>query len=469
MQCTYTGPHRISPKNNKSSVKLTQNKPKKQLSGEQLQPRLKRALKVGKEYRPIYPLPPKRERSKPQGYSDRRVHNSGHISYIDTAAMLADPCGTTLVAGQYGTIEGSLARCRRSMANTGAVTATCGYIIWCPDYSPDDDASLDTFEEANLFAWSNLTSAAEPQNTPTYPYGYQVSGDGGIGSFPVNGNMTTATRIYDPATELAKSGLSQDIRCLSACIQVNMTGQTLTTSGEYCQIDSLTMDAVLSTGSSGISVDRLFDYCSTAHPFTKSSVEVNWRPSQTSSTFRSPHDGALHVKAATKSVLSESSEVQVPRFFGLAWRGLSTAAANPFTVTLVKNVEFRLPPMAHMAHKPPEQAAPTIVQALTYLDTKLPNWQDTSEQADTIDFAKLFHGAKTVYAVGSAIAGAAGLFANAPVKPGSLSDRAPLFQPPTKTPDWVLERRRRIREEITRAKATTAVQPGAIGGAYQIL
>lgn len=458
----------ISPNKTKSSVKLSQTKPKAR-PVKNTKP-VRQAQAVGKQYRPIYPLP-KRETQRAHPYTDRRLHSSGRTTFVDVAAMLADPCGVTLVGGQYGTIEGSLARVRRSLANNGATTATAGYIIWCPDYSPNDDDNADGFQEANLFAYTSVSSGISPSNTTTYPYGYQISGDGYPGSFPVNGNMATATRIFDPASHLARSGYSQDIRCLSACIQINMTGQTLTTSGEYCQIDSLTMDAIINAGSSGdngASVDELFDYCSAAHPFTKDSVEVNWRPSQASATFRSPYDGALHVKASTKSSLSESSEVQVPRFFGIAWRGLSTAAANPFTVTLVKNIEFRLPPMDHMAHRPPEQTTPSIIEALTYLDTKLPSWQDTSEEAHTIDFAKLFHGAKTVYAVGSAIAGAAGLFTPAPIVPGSLAGRAPTFQPAPKTPAWVLERKRRA-AEIERAKNTAPPQPGALGGPYQLL
>lgn len=452
-------------KNTQSKVKLTKQPTKARAQQKAPTRRLQSTTKaVGKKYTPIYPLPPRDKTVRHSLNNDRRLHAGGQVTYIDTAAMLADPCGPTLVAGQYGTVEGSLVRTRRSIANNGANVSTCGYVVWCPDYTPGIEVSPDGFTEGNLFVWTAVSSSTTPLNESAAPFGLNLNGDGGGGQFPVNGVMNTAGHVHDPATVLADSGIMQDARCLSACVQINMTGQSLTTSGEYCQLDSITIQALMGEGigisSPASSVDDLFDYCSAAHPFTKNSVEVNWRPSLTSAIFRGGSDSVVHMKSNFPTTLSESAEGQTPRFFGIAWRGLSLAAPNPFSVTFVKNLEFRLPPIAHMAHKPPEQVPATIIKALTYLDTKLPSWQDVSDDAKTLDFSKLFKGAQTVYAVGSAVAGMAGLFAAAPVTPGSLSDAAPTFQAPTRKRSYAVRRR---------SQAVTPPNTQGPGAAYVLL
>jgi hypothetical protein len=190
------------------------------------------------------------------------------------------------------------------------------------------------------------------------------------------------------------------MRCLSACIRFTAPGKALDVSGEYAMINNIGLESLVPSvgGFTPVTVDDLFDYATHTDTIQKRTVEVRYRPSVDSAVFRSSRDGAAHVYAVpgtNVTVPSESAKTQTPRFFGIAWRNVDTTVGHPFSVQLVKNIEYRTRPLLHMSQTPVRTISeiPLVKPALEVLDKLHPDWAEENDESWTDIVAKVALGA----------------------------------------------------------------------------
>jgi hypothetical protein len=283
-----------------------------------------------------------------------------------------------------------------TLAQNGIATpATCGYLLWCPEYSTTQKEVDPLLRHANMFGFSNASSSVKPLNTVSVPFGSKPAID-----FHASLSNNTASELVGPTGDLMAETLIQDMRCLSACIRLSATGKLLDMNGEFAIMEGLTLESIMPTEQNYAcaSVNDLFDYANHTGPITKDPIEVKYRPTLSTAIFRSGELGAAHVYASGTGVSrpSESALIQSPTFFGIAWRGLDAGSACPFTFNLIKNVEFRLRPLTHLAHSPPVKVADVapVEKSLEDLDRRLPGWQS--------EHAKSFGETLTEIALGAA-------------------------------------------------------------------
>lgn len=214
--------------------------------------------------------------------------------------------------------------------------------------------------------------------------------------------MTTAVGLWEPGMNWVQQAIVQDTRCLSACMRMTSTGKAMDTSGQFCLIDNLSLGALFpNNGGASVNtptVDDMFTYASSVHAFTKDSIEIKWRPTETSGQFRTETDGTVHVYDGNVSNFtsdpSETAISQSARFVGIAWRGVDTSVGHPFVFDFIKNVESRLAPQANMAMSPPVQVSnePLVKEAVRQLDRRLPNWATAQEKSTSQVISELAFG-----------------------------------------------------------------------------
>lgn len=299
--------------------------------------------------------------------------------------MINDPCNSALIPGFYGDSQGNLVRCKSTLTIEADNTATCGYVLYCPDYHTTGHTGDSNFL-ANLFVWTDTSSATRPDNTGDFPYGgYAHSNDV---------NFTTTSSHPDPFSNLISSDIIKDGRTIGACLKATYTGALINSGGQVCALENLPLTAVLGdyvnitagNETTPLSVDELFQYSTKTARFTAETVEVKARPDDSSETFRTVHSATHACNEVTSGVPSSSTTLarsQQPIFIGIAWRGLPTGVATPIIIDLIKSVEWRSDPRSGITVVPPKTVHVTSMAkpALHVLDTMVPNWTTTGFEA----------------------------------------------------------------------------------------
>lgn len=318
--------------------------------------------------------PPRRRRRRKK----RGPGQSGAWTASPYTAMLADPCGSTLVPGFWGTSEGLLARARSTITFTGSGTGTSGYILWSPDYFSVGAVGTPLVDTpANLFAWNAVSPATQPINvSPTASYGDHFMSDFENGSV-----MSTAASGSDPAYGILEDDIVQDARPISACVSITYTGTMANASGQIGFIDNFPLESLLSggVGDNPPSVDELFRYTSKTSRLGVDTLEIVSRVNDSGHFFRDENDSPVLVNPGgltNPATVTPLGAAQQPRFFGFCWRGLDAAASNPLVFELTKNFEWRAAPRSGFAAAPPVTYfdSPPAHDVQRRLDAKVPGW-----------------------------------------------------------------------------------------------
>lgn len=290
--------------------------------------------------------------------------------------MLADPCTSTLIPGIFGDSEGLLARVKTTFTNEAPATATCGYILWSPDYaSPGINTGVGT--ACNVLGWSAVSPATRPVNTTLSPLGIVST------PFDATGGYTTSGGLADPASALMSSDIVADARTIGACISLTYTGTAINSGGQYCVLGNIPSAVLLEEDSNNVpaassaSVDELFKLATTYGRLGIEPIEVVNRPDDASNIFRSEEEHVFQSDVGPAFTTVQAKTIQ-PQWFGIAWRGLPTSTASPMVFDLVKSIEWRAEVSSGFTATPRRtlHSQTQVHKATKLLDTTQPGWTD---------------------------------------------------------------------------------------------
>jgi hypothetical protein len=314
------------------------------------------------------PTPKRTVARRPATGGVQRAANA-HVTSL--ARLLADPCGSPLVAPQYGASSGGYLTKLSSFLEVSAAVAgySSGYIIWFPDYTGD---SYSSDANMNLYLFQTGNSATSPLNNASNPCG--------TGS----ASSTVGQAIRDPAFEVINGSVVQDARTVSACMKFMYTGRNDSLSGRVGVFNGFSREAFVS-GSVGSppSPNELFQYASHSTRTPMDQVELRFRPSEGSEYFRT--SGGTEFQKDTcitlgnpgviKSSLGDGTTSGTGTGMGFVWAGLDTSSTLAFD--FLKAIEWRPAFSSHIVS--PQQTISVsggnmVSRALAYLDLHFPGW-----------------------------------------------------------------------------------------------
>lgn len=321
-----------------------------------------------------------RKGRKTQGLRKRPKRAAGGRAQLPVQLqMLLDPSGSSLTPGFHGSSEGPLSRVKESFAKIGGGTDTAGYLIWFPEY-----VTSIVNGSYNLVGYKTINSGTPPPNTTTSPFG-EANADESY--FTGDTYPDRSNHFYDPGASLIADDLVASMRTISAAISVSYTGKQDDASGEICAITDVGAQDLLFGGSAGgpASVDDFFQRSDSIDRLGTTTLEVVHRPSEGSKVFRDGnHLGpyAPGVATAVVGTLTDMGKTEGLRGFGIAWRGLDAAAANPMSFNLVKNIEWRVGATHNLSHpKAVHQIGrPLSDSAAAIMDAHIPGWNRRQKQ-----------------------------------------------------------------------------------------
>jgi len=250
------------------------------------------------------------------------------------------------------------------MGGTLAGSSTCGYFLWCPDYSCTQNKAYGSYsDQANVFVWQNASPAAIPLNNDAFPYGSAQD--------PIVDGVFTAYNRPDPAGPLVASGTVADARVLSACLQMTYYGTMTESAGEVGFVNGLPLEELLTGGPSNgpFSVNQLMTFVNNKTRLGVDTLECIYRPNELSSEhFRSRTDSPLILgpgggATVVETVLDESARALSPRVFGFVWRNTQPDAGLTFDMT--KSLEWRPDTTVGLTQVPIVSYGPSRVPAVT--------------------------------------------------------------------------------------------------------
>jgi len=281
-------------------------------------------------------------------------------------------------------------RIRSSITGNGIATSTCGYIAWFPSYH---NAGVGA-SPANLVYWESTSSSATPINTNAAPFG---TGTGGVNN--------SGYSYPDPASTTLGSVFGR-AKTMSACLQLEYTGKLSDISGQVAIIKNLPLRALFSNTTSTIiapiPVDTLFAFAGERERLQVTGHEVIWRPTDTSSIFRTGGGERSNASLATDTVwevgvvgssTSTLSAVDAENMYGMciAWKGIP-AVQSCLNINLVKVVDLELYPSGSAIESPVIPPAVNVFNPMqtvtTWLDRFAPQWQSRAVNA-TVNVAGL--------------------------------------------------------------------------------
>lgn len=306
-----------------------------------------------------------------------RNRNRGGTGGSPYVQMVADPCNSTLVPGLYGDSEGLLARLKKSLqvkatAGTPGGPTTCGYCLWCPDFSNNTGDGV--FPSAgNLFLWQSSSPSASPQDLVTAA---EQSAFGSNRFYQANGPHTdTAATLNDPCGSLVETTLVADIRVLAACMQLTFIGKMTDASGEVGFINNLPAQELLTGGprvpgqldpdreGTPCTVDHLFTYCNMKRRLGVDTNETIYRLNELSSNHFQDENSRLMKLAPNGNDFSASipaaTAILSPRVFGFVWRNTIGDAGLVFDLT--KSIEWRPETSSGLTQTPIRTGGPSLV------------------------------------------------------------------------------------------------------------
>lgn len=250
---------------------------------------------------------------------------------LSYARMIADPCSAQLVPGLYGSEEGFLGRFKKSYPLPAVTGATCGYVLWAPNYHLAGVNGGVAGGFGNIFIYQTTVPSYVPSNSTA------VNGAFGAG---LTTSTITASTIADPCYNFINGNTARDARLVSACIRSDYLGAMSDVSGQVVMVENLMLADLVDQLPS---VNELFDYYGKTHRVSLDTSEVVYRPEVTGlERFLDPEDHALVIGAtgAASAVGNDAHHFQ-PTVFGFAWRGLPAADLSKITVEFIKNIEWR--------------------------------------------------------------------------------------------------------------------------------
>lgn len=288
---------------------------------------------------------------------------------LSLARLLADPCEASLVAPQYGASDGGyLSKFSTYHSVEASSTRTSGYLIWYPDYSGNVTSPTGN---GSLFLFGTDDAGNRPLNTIALPLGMDLS-------------TTTGTFLVDPARVFEAGDMVQDARTIAGCLKMMYTGRNDALAGRIGFLENVPRDALLNGGGSGLSpsVQQLFKYSNKSMRTPLDSVEVKFRPSEGSSSYRTTTNVdsdfcfKMGTKNVTDTVLPEGAPSGDCHGIGFIWDGLTDGSS--LTFDLLKAIEWR-PDMQSGLTAPcastAAQGGNMVSRSITYLDRQHPGWQ----------------------------------------------------------------------------------------------
>lgn len=312
------------------------------------------------------------------------------------ARMLNDPCKAPLVPGMFGTHEGYLQRLHRvvSLDSLAPTTATCGFVLWAPEYhNPGKISSTLSAREAVFNMWYG---SAPNSSSLVNLNGLSIAGEYG----------TQALR--DPASDFGRSALVASARTLSACMRLNFIGTISNCRGLVARLEVpySMVDAYLGQGTNtgstvGVSVDQLFAMSDDVRRTSLDPIEVKYVPRPDAkflSGFGGPNDvsgyptwpdGARDTDQLLDAMSSngtgtdaafipgENARVNDPVLIGFAWKSQGTSSSDDFQLDVYKNLEWKpdasqgIPQVSKITM----HTVPPVSAAARALDRAVPEWK----------------------------------------------------------------------------------------------
>lgn len=328
----------------------------------------------------------------------RRATSRGSSLISTLAHLTLDPCGAQVTAGVHGTVEGTPARVKSTITLPNLIAQspessaldTCGYILWCPDFTNAgrDSESVDApypqiANSGNLYLWTSPDPNIHPVNVTGSPLGLTPYGGGQV--------HHTAVCLTDPAFPLANTTLVADSRPLAACIQMTFTGPLVYNSGEIGYLDNVTAQELIGYASNGvdhlpISPNELMNFCNKKERLSQDTHEITYRlNSESSGSFRRTPDPNLttnlqlqqgdlifrpqDVDDANTPLTAIDVNKSTLRFFGLVWRGVQPDST--FTLDMTKVIEWRAHSIVGLTQVPLRSVGPSLVPAVSQVVDKI--------------------------------------------------------------------------------------------------
>jgi hypothetical protein len=226
-----------------------------------------------------------------------------------------------LIPGLYGDSSGLLAKFHDNYTNE-TLTTTCGYILWCPEYTPSTSAP-----QKNIVVCNSTTSSVGPTAVGAF-----------VGNGFFDGNL--GTYLADPASGFNAGTVCGDMQLLSSCIRMRYIGPLLNVQGEIVAIQGLPGDQLAPPGLTIPSVDDLFKYGYDVKRLGSETEEVVSINDHTPA-YHDSAIGALLTQVGSNPALPDQVKAVTPSFYGFAWRGLPTGTNKFLTFDLTKNVSWR--------------------------------------------------------------------------------------------------------------------------------
>jgi len=251
---------------------------------------------------------------------------------------------------------------------------TSGYVVWFTYYNNGGYYTA----YYNLAMWENASATNTPTNSTAAPFG--------------SAHATAAVAIADPANAVVQSAAFARGKTHSACIQLDYVGQLSAVAGQVAIIKNLPLRSFFSNTTTTTlappTVDGLFSYASERQRFQMTGHEVIWRPTDSSSIFRTAGadrpGGALSpdtcwTNGVTGSAVSTSSATDADEMYGIAiaWKGLTATAGN-ISVNFVKVLSLELAPSGSSIESPVSNSSSfgtPMATVTSWLDKHAPGWQ----------------------------------------------------------------------------------------------
>nr|UHS72283.1 MAG: hypothetical protein 2 [Tombusviridae sp.] len=257
--------------------------------------------------------------------------NNGVGAIGGYALMVANPCSAQLHPGLFGSEEGFLGRFKVSYPLPSAAGATCGYVLWAPNYHNGGVNGGVAGGTGNVFIFQSNSPSNAPTNT--------TAANSAFGAGLTTSTVTAST-IADPAYGFVNGATCRDARTVSACIRMDYLGAISSVSGQVAMVENLPMTDLLQ---SLPSVNNLFDYSTKSQRVSLDTSEIIYRSTQLGlDRFLAEADQALLVGATgAVSTIAPDAERIEPVVFGFAFRGITAGELAKFNFEFVKNMEWR--------------------------------------------------------------------------------------------------------------------------------
>jgi len=303
----------------------------------------------------------------------RRRRGAGVGDLARYAAMLADPCDSSLISGIFGATGASVQRLSSMWMAPTTAADDCGFLLWCPQYTCDGTNAGGSANgtHANFVAWQHTNSSTSLGNTIADP-----AYTGGVSAM-------YGSTIRDPAFEFCSNGYVRDARLISACIRATYVGSMTSSAGMIYPLENIPNGFV---AGGGFSIDELCAYARRGSRVGVDTHEVRYKPDpSTADRFLQVDHGPVLLGTGAGSATTESSYVSYnaePRWYGFAWTGLNTDNPNSLQFRFVKNIEYRTNPGSGIPASPTTYVSESLMgKALTLLDRRNPDWATRAGKA----------------------------------------------------------------------------------------